>query len=259
MGRVGAGDLGELHLVFGRKGVGKSQPPAPEDGRAWADRHFKRNEQPGSLGYAQSIGLRLFDEGYNAMKNERGARIEDIVAMLSSVGGHLCLTSVLDGLQGEGRGPDDIGMVVIRGHDGNIYYFGDAPNWMLCESPHSLVSLLFGAAHAHGAPVNIQMLHDEMKVVAQRAGTPQFLDLDVPAEHQVDSPLNWARHFAPLVANSIAQGGTPQFWAPTVVGFALQQAIDVGRQSLDPIMMTRIALGCALRAAKIDPQRIAAP
>ncbi len=246
-------------MVFGRKGGNDPPPPAaPLDGRAWADGHFKRNEQPGSVGYGQSIGLRLFDEAYNAMKNERGVRIEDIVAMLSSVGGHLCLMAVLDALRAEGRGPDDIGMVVIRGHDGNIYYFGDAPNWMLCEAPHSLVSLVFGAAHAHGAPVNIQMLHDEMKLVAQRAGTSQFLDLDLPPEHRVDSPLNWVRPFAPLVAHSIAQGGTPPFWAPVVVGFALQQAVDVGRQSLDPMTITRIALGCALRAAKIDPQRIAA-
>ncbi len=246
-------------MVFGRKGPSNPQPPAaPMDGRAWAQEHFKRNEQPGSLGYGQSIGLRLFDEAYNSMKNERGVRIEDIVAMLASVGGHLCLTAVLGALQAEDRGPDDIGMVVIRGHDGNIYYFGDAPNWMLCEAPHSLVSLVFGAAHEHRAPVNIQMLHDEMKLVAQRAGTPQFLDLEVPAEHQVDSSLNWARSFTPLVANSIKQGGTPDFWAPVVIGFALQQAIDVGRQSLEPMMMTRIALGCALRAAKIDPQRVAA-
>ena len=80
----------------------------------------------------------------------------------------------------------------------------------------------------------------------------------MPAEHQVDSPLNWARRFAPNVANSIKGGGTPDFWAPTVIGFALQQAIDAGRQSLDPMVITRIALGCALRAAKLDPQRVAA-
>lgn len=246
-------------MVFGRKRESVPQPPAgPIDGRAWAQEHFKRNEQPGSLGYAQSIGLRLFDEAYSSMKNERGVRIEDIVAMLSSVGGHLCLTAVLGTLQAEGRGPDDIGMVVIRGHDGNIYYFGDAPNWMLCEAPHSLVSLVFGAAHEHGAPVSIEVLHEEMKLVAGRAGTPEFLDLDLPVEHQVDTPLNWARSFTPHVTNSIKGGGTPDFWAPVVIGFALQQAIDAGRQSLDPMMITRIALGCALRAAKIDPQRVAA-
>lgn len=246
-------------MVFGRKGLGAPPPPVePEDGRAWADRQFKRNEQPGSMGYAQSIGLRLFDDAYNAMKNERGVRIEDIVAMLASVGGHLSLTAVLGALREEGRGPDDIGMVVIRGNDGNIYFFGDAPNWLLCEAPYSLVSLLFGAAHEHGAAVSVEMLHAEMKQVAQRAGTAEFLALDLPAEHQVDSPLNWAHQFAPFAINSIKQGGTPDFWAPVVVGFALQQAVDVGRQSLDPMMIARIALACALRAAKIDPQRVIA-
>ncbi len=246
-------------MIFGRKGPSDPQPPAaPMDGRAWAQELFKRNEQPGSLGYGQSIGLRLFDEAYHAMKDERGVRIEDIVAMLASVGGHLSLMAVLTALRDEKLGPDDIGMVVIRGHDGNIYYFGDAPNWILCESPHSLVSLLFGAAHEHGAPVSIETLHEEMKLVAQRAGTPQFLELDLPAEHQVDTPLNWARIFTPQVTNAIKTGGTPDFWAPTVIGFALQQAIDAGRQSLDPMMITRIALGCALRAAKIDPQRVVA-
>jgi len=246
-------------MVFGRKGSSEPQPPAaPRDGRAWAQEHFKRNEQPGSLGYAQSIGLKLFDEAYHAMKNERGVQIEAIVAMLASVGGHLSLMAVLNMLQLEQLGPDDIGMVVIRGHDGNIYYFGDAPNWMLCEAPHSLVSLLFGAAHEHGAPVSIEMLHEEMKLVAKRAGTPQFLGLDLPPEHQVDSPLNWARSFTPHVTNSIKAGGTPDFWAPVVIGFALQQAIDAGRQTIEPIMIARIALACALRAAKLDPQRVAA-
>jgi hypothetical protein len=101
------------------------------------------------------------------------------------------------------------------------------------------------------------MLHDEMKVVAQRAGTAEFLDLGLPAEHQVDSPLHWAHHFTAFVTQSIKQGGTPDLWASVVIGFALQQAIDAGRQSLEPLMIARIALACALRTAKIDPQRIA--
>jgi hypothetical protein len=253
-------------MMFGRKGLGgqpPAQPPAqaaaaPQDGRQWAILHFQRNEQPGSLGYGQQIGLKLFDDAYNAMKDERGVRIESIVAMLASVGGYLALTAVLDALKAEGKAPQDIGMVVLRGNDGNIFYFGDAPNWLLCEAPHSLVSLLFGAAHANGAPVTIELLHEEMRNVAQRAGTPEFLDLPLPEEHRVDSPLNWAHHFTNFVTSSIKGGGTPDFWAPTVVGFALQQAIDVGRQSLDPMMIAKIALCCAVRAAKLDPARVAA-
>jgi hypothetical protein len=245
--------------MFGRKGAGTPPPPAePVDGRAWADAQFKRDDQPGSMDYARAIGLRLFDDAYQSMKDERGVRIEDITALLASVGGHLALIGVLNELKREGRGPQDVGMVVIRGNDGNIFYFGDAPNWLLCEAPHSLVSLLFGAAHEHGAPVGIDMLHEEMRIIAQRAGTPEFLDLGLPPEHAVDSPLRWAHNFTPLVINSIKGAGTPDLWAPVVVGFALQQAIDAGRQSLEPLVITRIALACALRAAKIDPQRVLA-
>ncbi|HVF36396.1 MAG TPA: hypothetical protein VNA29_00450 [Sphingomicrobium sp.] len=208
--------------------------------------------------HAHARGMQLFDQAYNAMKNERGVRIEDMAAMLGSVGGHLCLTAVLNRLEDERLAPQDIGMVVLHGHDGETYFFGDAPNWLLCEAPYSLVSLLFGAAHQHGASVSLEMLHDEMKLVAERAGKPNFLDLDLPQEHQVDSPINWARQFRPAVIQWVMGGMAPAVRLPSVVGFALQQAVDVGRQSLDPAMITRIALGCALRAAKLDPRRVVA-
>ena len=242
---------------FGRKGSGKSQPPAgPLDGRQWIIDRLAPTDQPGSMEQANARGLKLFDDAYSVMKNERGVRIEDMAAMLGSVGGYLCLTAVLDRLKETGQAPQDIGMTVLRGHDGHIYYFGDAPNWLLCEAPYSLVSLLFGAASQHGAPVSIEMLHDEMRLVAQRAGKPDFLDLDLPQEHRVDSPINWARQFAPMVVQSVMGGMAPAVRLPIVIGFALQQAVDVGRQSLDPMMITRIALQCAARAAKLDPARV---
>ena len=246
--------------MFGRKGLGMPQPPAqgPQDGRQWVKELLAPTDQPGCMEQAHARGMQLFDQAYNAMKNDRGVRIEDMAAMLGSVGGYLCLTAVLDQLREMRLEPQDIGMVVLRGHDGQIYYFGDAPNWLLCEAPYSLVSLLFGAAHQHGAPVSIEMLNDEVRLVAERAGKPDFLDLGLPAEHQVDSPINWARIFTPAVRQWVMGGLAPAVRLPGVVGFALQQAVDVGRQSLDPMMITRIALACALRAAKLDPQRVIA-
>lgn len=248
-------------MVFGRKGAGAPPPPptqAPLDGRQWMIDLLAPTDQPGCMEQSHARGMALFDQAYHAMKSERGVRIEDMAAMLGSVGGYLCLTAVLERLQEERRNPQDIGMVVLRGHDGHIYLFGDAPNWLLCDAPYSLVSLLFGAAHQHGAPVSLEMLQDEVKLVAQRAGKPEFFDLGLPPEHGVDSPINWARHFAPAVRQWVMGGMAPAVRLPSVVGFALQQAVDVGRQSLDPMMITRIALACALRAAKIDPQRVAA-
>lgn len=245
-------------MAFGRKGLGEAQPAQPLDGRAWVKERFESNNQPGSMEMTQALGQKLFDQAYHWMKNERGVRIEDITAMLASVGGQLCIAGVLEAARREGKGARDLDLAIVSGKDGFTYYFGDAPNWLLCEAPYSLISLLFGAAHQHGAPVSIQMLHDEMRLVAQRVGGTDFLDLDLPAAHQVDSPLNWAKAFTAPVANAIFGGIAPPLWRPVAVGFALQQAIDLGRQSLEPMMLARIALQCAVRAAKIDPARIAA-
>lgn len=245
-------------MVFGRKKMGAPPPVEPQDGRQWVIDRLKPTDQPGSMEHAQSRGQALFDDAYNMMKNDRGVRIEDMLAMLGSVGGHLCLTAVLDGLNKERLTPQDIGMAVVSGKDGHQYYFGDAPNWLLCEAPYSLVSLLFGAANAHGAPVSLEMLHADMALVAQRVGSAAFLDLDLPEDHEVISPIDLISHFAPFVRYSVMGGAAPAVRLPIVVGFALQQAIDVGRQSLDPMMMATIAMKCAMRSAKIDPARVTA-
>lgn len=242
--------------VFGRKGLGQApQPPSsPIDGRQWVIDALAPTDQPGSMEQAHARGLQLFDDAYQLMKTERGVRIEDMAAMLGSVGGALCLAAVLERLEDARLTPQDIGMVMMRGDDGRIYYFGDAPNWLLCEAPYSLVSLLFGAAHGLGAPVSIAMIHDEMRVTAARAGKPDFLDLELPEKHDVDSPVNWARTFVPFVRQSVMGGLAPGVRLPIVVGFALQQAIDTGRQSLDPMTIATIAMKCALRASKLDPR-----
>lgn len=255
--------------MFGRKGITPPPPAAPQDGYAWVDQQLARYDQPGSMGFAQALGQKLFDSSYKFMQNERGVQIEAIVAMLSSVGGHLCLTAVLGELRKERREPADIGMLVVNGADGHSYYFGDAPNRLLCEAEQSFISLVFGAAHQHGAAVSIDMLHAEMKLLAGRVGTPSFLELDLPPNISVDSPLNWARVFTRFVCETVgkhfreavsgmpmqvpADALAPSFLMPKIIGFAVQQAIDVGHQALDPTTLARIALGCSMRTAKLDP------
>ena len=250
---------GERARVFGRKGTGGPAEAVPIDGREWVKGLLLRTDRPGSMEQAQALGLELFDNAYQFMKDERGVRIEDLVALLGSVGGHFCLTAVLDRLSESRRTPQSIGMIVMAGNDGHTYYFGDAPNWLLCEAPYSLISLLFGAAHEHGAAVNIDMIHAEMRMLAQQVGTPQFLDLDLPESHVTDSVCNWVRVFAPIVKGTVLRGYAPNVRLPIVVGFALQKAIDTGRHALDPMTIATIAMKCAMRASKIDPQWIAAP
>ncbi|WP_037500075.1 hypothetical protein [Sphingomonas jaspsi] len=260
--------------MFGRKGLGTAGQKQPQDGRAWVDGQLAKYDRPGSMEFAQHIGLKLFDASYHAMKDDRGVRIEAIVAMLSSVGGYLCLLPILKQLKAEGLNPADIGMVTIRGNDGRIYQFGDAPNRLLCEHPMSLISLVFGAAHAHGAAVSLEMVNQEMSFIASRVGTDDYMSLDLPPAHQVDAPDAWLRHFLPFVLDSISaayladlqrQGMPidvdtmpadaklpPPFMLARIVAFAIQQAIDVGHQALDATMLARISMQCAMRTAKVD-------
>jgi hypothetical protein len=259
--------------MFGKKGLGAQPPRAPQDGYAYVDAHLARTMEPGSLGFAHAIGQKVFDSAYHALKDERGVRIENIVAMLASVAGQFCLVAVLEALREEGRQPTDIGMVTVAGADGHTYYFGDAPNRLLCEAEHSFVSLVFGAAHQHGGQVSLEMMRAEIGLVARRVGSSDFMALDLPAAHQVDSPLNWARaftgfvvaeagkQFREVIAEKMGRAPTdlgalqvPQFLMPRIVGFAVQQAIDVGHRSLDPTMLARIAMLCSLRSAKLDPE-----
>lgn len=263
--------------MFGRKGVGGAAAPAVrpvEDGRAWVDRHLAQYQQPGSMEFAQALGHQLFDASYRALKDDRGVRIEAIVAMLSSVGGFLCILPIVRTLRGEGRTPADIGMVIAQGADGAAYLFGDAPNRLLCEHNLSLLSLVFGAAHQHGAKVSLELLHAEMGHVASRVGSPDLMTLDLPASHQVDAPDQWVRHFLPFVLDAISEAFIsdlrrqgmpnleevakttklpPDFVLHRIVGFALQQAIDVGHGAIDPTLLAHISLQCAVRAAKLDP------
>ena len=262
---------------FGRKDAGGSAPPpaaARLDGREWVDRHLARNDRPGSMEFAQALGLKLFDSAYNAMKDERGVRIEAIVAMLASVGGFFCILPVMRALRAEGLAPPDIGMVTVKGHDGRLYQFGDAPNRLLCEHPMSLISLVFGAAHQHGAAVSVDLMNSEMQHVVNVVGTPDYMTLDLPSHLQVDTPDVWLRHSLPFVLDSISaafvadlerQGMAipadlpassklpPDFLLARIVAFAIQQSIDVGHQSLDPTMLANVAMQCAMRTAKIDP------
>ena len=49
----------------------------------------------------------------------------------------------------------------------------------------------------------------------------------------------------------------PPLLRPATVGFALQRAIDEGRDVLDPLMAARIAVECSVPMAKVSPLRFA--
>lgn len=199
----------------------------------------------------------IFDWSLKALSDERGVRVENLVAMLASVGGQMCLTTVFHKLAEDGLTPQQIGMLEMNGRDGHTYYYGDAPNALLFESEPAMLSLALGAAQECGGHVSMQMLEEVAGEVASKVGHGDaFFEIDLPERHRTDSPLNWAAHFTPEIEKICAMYELPHNQRPTMMGMALTNAIRSGKDALDPTISARIALEYGFRMAKIDPRRL---
>ena len=246
--------------MFGRRTTPPPQQPSdgsPEPGHAHVLALLDREEQEKPLQRVQLTGRILFDLACQVLSDDKGVRMENLLALLASVGGHQCIAPLLELAAAQGKTPQDLGIMVAEGADGRTYYFGDAPNKLLVESQYSLLSLAFGAAQDCGAAVTVDMIHAEMKQVAAAVGSGDaFFAFELPERNQIDNPANWAAHFTPKFVEACDLYRVPPLERATAFGFAIYQAITTGKGAIDPLIAARIVLGCATRCAKVDPRSL---
>jgi hypothetical protein len=70
-------------------------------------------------------------------------------------------------------------------------------------------------------------------------------------------PFEWVKHGRLRVVEALDLYEGPPMMRPTAIGFALQRALDEGRDVLDPLMAARIAIECSVPMAKVNPLRFA--
>ena len=124
--------------IFGKKSAAPSPPsedPKDHPGHRAVLNHLRTLDATQPEARLQLAGNILFDLVYQLVKGERGARIEDFLAILGSVGGHACIVGALDTVASSSGKPAETQLVVMDGKDGNRYYFGDLPNEALLEKP----------------------------------------------------------------------------------------------------------------------------
>lgn len=250
---------------FGRKPSSSPQtsPSPPASGgngeahpghRAVLD-HLRRSEGDQPLVRPQLVGRLLFDMICKMIANDRGVRMEDLLAILASTGGFSCLVAALSEI-GQSP-PSGNSLTIVTGKDGHHYFFGDLPNRYLIESEFALLSLALGAARAFGGSVSLDMVHQTMRHVAGTVGGESFGQPQLPAEHRPgDLPFNYVRFLWPRVLEGLKRYEVPPTQAPIAIGFALQRAIEAGKDAIDPTLAARIAIECAVPMAKVDPKRI---
>ena len=106
--------------LFGRKKAAPSPSPStpgPERGGPGHEnvlRHLRALDATDPQQRLQLGGMIVFDLIYYMVAEaEKGARIEEILAILGSVGGYSCIVGVLDGLARDGAVPTGHQLVVI--------------------------------------------------------------------------------------------------------------------------------------------------
>lgn len=248
--------------MFGRRKTPPTPPQQPpggdKPGHAHVLAHLDREEADKPYQRTQLVGNILFETTQEAVAQDGRIRVENVIVTLASIGGQQCLAPLLQRLAEEGKQPQDVGMTVLKGDDGHLYFFGDLPNQMLAEKQTSLISLAFGAAAQIGAKVSVEMIMQEMKTVARKAGTGDgFLELDLPPQHQVDSPLDIVAAFGPRLVEICDLYRVPPLDRQVAFGFALQRVLTMTKGVIDPDLAVSIILQAAVRASKIDPNRVA--
>ena len=174
-------------------------------------------------GHLKLVGAVLFDWVYQTVKDSHGVRMEELLAILASVGGHGCILGALD------------------------THFKNGGN---------LISLTLAAAQGRGGNVSLEKVHDAMRHVVETIGTPSFGIPRIVENHQpYDHPFKYIRNYAPALFKIIREYGVSLDLSASAFGFAIYKAIAMVDRSLDPTTAADIVTECAIPAAKIDPAR----
>lgn len=247
--------------IFGKRKAAASPPPPGADrggpGHEAVLRRLRALDATDPQQRLQVAGTVVFDLVYRMVATaEKGARIEDVLAVLGSVGGYSCIIGVLAGLARGGAMPTGHQLVVMSGADGNRYYFGDLPNQALLESHLSLLSLTLGAAQSQGGHVSLDKVHDVMRHVAGTVGRAEFGTPRIAEPHRPgDLPFNYIKFLAPKIFDALDLYEVAKDKWASAIGFAVQRAIDGSKDVLDPTIAADIVTECAVPAAKFDPAR----
>ncbi|MSQ71883.1 MAG: hypothetical protein EXR27_11435 [Betaproteobacteria bacterium] len=185
------------------------------------------------------------------MKDEHGVHIESCLAVLGAMAGYACQHSVREEFVRSGDMPETRAFVVVDAKDGKRYFFGDLVNKPLAESRFSVWSLTAGAAQKMGLPV--PDVNEIFKHVSDTVGTDSFGVPRVPEAHRARNlPAKYLKDLWLAVHAHALEYCNYPFELPVVFGLAIQEAIVMGKQVLDPTLAVAIVMESAIPMSKVD-------
>jgi hypothetical protein len=179
----------------------------------------------------------------NRLTTDKGVHVESAAVALGALAGHACQVLVL-----EHPGPGGVATAIVKGANGQSYYFGDAINAPLAESENSVWNILSSMTLLLGGT-----LPDRDELFRHAAETVGGDDFGVPryapgtSSEPPVSFLGWWNALLPIVT---ATAPDPADW-PAVYAVALGDLFLRVKDGfpLEPLM--RIAMDSAIAMSKL--------
>jgi hypothetical protein len=196
-------------------------------------------------------GREVFLRIMNGMKDQRGVHIESLLTCLGALAGYACQAAVREANVSAGAKSPESGLTVATGADGRKYFFGDPLNRPLAENRHSVWSLTAGAIQQLGKP--LPNVEDIFKHVAGTVGGDQFGIPRLPDGHRAgDTPINFLKAVWPQILPIAQKFCDEPAHLPIVFGLAIQHAILMAKDVIDPTLAGTIAMESAVPMSKVD-------
>jgi len=203
---------------------------------------------------AKEVNERLL----NALKDQKGVHVESLLTILGALAGFSCQMAAREKLQDTANLTEADSLMVVEGKDGKKYYFGDSINSSLAGDKYSVWALTAGIATHLGAN-GLPDLKEMFTRVTGTVGTKEFGVPQLPENHRPrELPVNYLKGTWPhllAVVDKFCDGAHER---SILFGIAIQQIIQMGKDSIAPDMAAKVVMESAIPMSKIDPHAVAA-
>ncbi len=181
-------------------------------------------------------------------------RPEVLMCAVGAVAGYACHSAIREELIETGKVEESKIFVRVEGTDGNVYYYGDAPNKFLIKDPFSILATVNSAMEELGVklPPNIDA---ELEYVASTIGGESFGRLKV-SNANVDELMSidlvrllWKRlipEFDKYCTNPVER--------VVLMSKIVSNVIHKNKELVQPEVAAQIILQSAIAASKIGPE-----
>ncbi len=239
--------------TFGRKKQ-SSQPPAIDAKKSPMENAIRNQEKTDPLARPKIIAKEIVHRFIKGMADQKGVHIESLITSLAALGGFSCQMSIREGLVKTGKITEEAAFAVVRTQDGKKYFAGDLLNEPVFSAKLSLYSLVGGTVQQLGGK-NFPDMSELAGHVTSSVGTDQFGIPRVPDNHKAaDLPINYVKDLWPVTLPILVDNNVNPIHWPVVFGFALQQVVEMGKDTLDPELAFKMVMETAVPMSKINPE-----